>query len=137
MRFAVLAARVLLGLPFAFFGLNTLLWSVLDRPILEPPSDIPARARDFYEALDAAGFMHPLRGAVEFVGGLSVLSGRFTPLGLVLLAPVLVHVVLFHLFLDPRGTVIAWILLALEAVLVVVHRAAFRGLVRPSTPRGF
>ena len=38
-------------------------------------------------------------GLVQVVGGLLVLVGRTTPLGLVLLGPVLVNILAFHIFL--------------------------------------
>jgi uncharacterized membrane protein YphA (DoxX/SURF4 family) len=39
----------------------------------------------------------------EISGGLLLLSGRFTALGLTLVGPVIVNILFFHTFLDPSG----------------------------------
>jgi len=39
----------------------------------------------------------------EISGGLLLLSGRFTALGLTLVGPVIVNILFFHAFLDPSG----------------------------------
>src|SRR5260221_13403260 len=99
MRYLVMLARLLLGLVFTVFGLNTVLWS-MGKAFMPPPEVMPKVAMAFQQALTDAGFMHPLRGAVECLGGLLILTGWMTPLGLALLAPVLVHIVLYHCYLD-------------------------------------
>jgi uncharacterized membrane protein YphA (DoxX/SURF4 family) len=128
MRYTVLGARFLLGAPFVVFGLNAFLWAVFDRAFMPPPNDMPKAAASFLQALTDAKFMHPLRGGVEFAGGLMVLSGFMAPLGLAILAPVIVHIVLYHHFLDSRGFAIAYLLLALELFLAYAYGPAFRGL---------
>jgi putative oxidoreductase len=40
---------------------------------------------------------------VQIVGGLLLLSGQFIPLALILLGPVLVNILLFHITLAPAG----------------------------------
>ena len=131
MRYAVLIARFLLGAPFVVFGLNTFLWAVFDRAFMEPPNDMPAGAASFQQALTDTRFMHPVRGGVEFAGGLMILTGIMAPLGLTILAPVIVHIVLYHHYLDTRGLVIAYTLLGLELFLAYAYGQAFRGLLTP------
>jgi uncharacterized membrane protein YphA (DoxX/SURF4 family) len=120
-------ARVLLGLVFSVFGLNGFL-NFLPHPP-EPPA-----ALAFLGALAATGYMLPLIKATELVAGALLLSGRFVPLALALIAPVIVNIVAFHLFLAPGGLAVAAVLLALELYLAFTHRAAFRGLLSASAP---
>ena len=74
---------------------------------------------------------------VETVSGLLLLVRLFSPLALVLLAPVIVQILLFHLFLDPAGLPLAAVLVLLEAYLgFVVYRDAFKGVLaaKPQSP---
>jgi hypothetical protein len=64
----------------------------------------------------------------QLVCGLLLLTGRFVPLALTLLAPVLVNILAFHLALEPDGTGLAVVLVALELFLAWAYRAHFRGV---------
>ncbi len=135
MRSTVVLCRLLLGAVFLLFGVNTLLWSC-GTPLFPPPPSMPERAAAFQRALTDTGFMHPLRGAVESVGGLLLVTGTMVPLGLVLLLPVLAHVVLYHAVLDPTagGRVFTAVLVALAAFLLHAYAPAFAGLLRRRAP---
>lgn len=122
MPYVVLLARVLLGAPFLVFGLNVFYG------FLEPPAEMPAGASAFLQALTDAEFMHPLRGAAEIAGGAMVLTGVFLPLGLLILAPVVAHIVLYHQYLDPAGSALAWGFVALGLFLAHAYGGAFRGV---------
>jgi len=62
----------------------------------------------------------------ELVAGLLFLSNRLVPLAVAVIAPVLVNIFAFHLFLAPDGLPLAVILLALELYLVWTCRSAYR-----------
>ena len=68
-------------------------------------------------------------GLCQVIGGLLVLVGRFVPLGLTILAPVLVNILLFHITLAAgEGIVAGLVLTLLEVFLLVVYRRNFYGL---------
>lgn len=120
-RHAPTAARLLLGLVFFVFGLNGFLGFL-------PMPPLGDEAGAFMGALAATGYMFPLIKGTEVVAGALLLSNRFTPLALVLLAPVLVNIVLFHAVLDPAGVAMPLFLVALELFLAWSYRDAFRGV---------
>jgi len=128
MKIAVVTARVLLGLIFVVFGLNGFLHFL-------PQPPIPAAAGAFFGALAATGYMLPLIFGAQLIGGGLVLASM-VPLGLVVLAPVLINIVCFHLFLAPEGMGPAVVVSALALFLLWVHREAYAGLLaapgRPS-----
>ena len=64
---------------------------------------------------------------------IALLTGRFVPLALVILAPVILNIVLVHTFLDRTmpGPVIAYLLLAGGLFLAYYYRDAYRPLLRP------
>jgi uncharacterized membrane protein YphA (DoxX/SURF4 family) len=118
-----LTARVLLGLVFFVFGLNGFLHFLPQPPMSGPPAD-------FAGALVATGYMFPLIKGTEVIGGLLLLTGRFVPLALALLAPVVVNIVAFHAFLAPAGLAIPIVVLGLEVFLAWSYRASYRAMLR-------
>ena len=121
-RHAATGARVLLGLVFFTFGLDGFLHFV-PQP---DPSAMPPGSLAFASALMATGYMFPLIKGTEVLVGALLLANRFVPLALVLLAPVLVNIVLFHLFLAPSGAGLAIVLVALQLFLAWKNRRAYR-----------
>src|SRR5215831_18531192 len=69
----------------------------------------------------------PVRCATQLVGGALLLLGM-VPLGVVILAPVIVHIVAFHVFLAPAGLPLAVVVAALAMFLAWTHRPAYRPL---------
>ncbi len=114
-----MVARVLLGLIFTVMGFNGFFQFI-------PLPSMPEPAGAFMGALAATGYMLPLIKITEIVGGLMLLSGRYVPLGLTLLAPNVVNITLFHVFLAPSGLLMAFIVLALEIYLAWSYRDVFR-----------
>ena len=113
------AARILLGLVFFVFGLNGFLHFIPQPPMSGPPAD-------FIGALIATGYLFPLLKATEVIAGALLLAGRYVPLALALLAPVVVNIVFFHLFLAPSGLAVPIVVLLLEIFLAWTYRAAYR-----------
>ncbi len=113
-------ARILLGFGFLVFGLNGFFHF-----IPEPKEPMPEGAVAFVGALIKSGYMMPLIATTEALVGLLLLANRFVPLALVLLAPLLVNILLFHLCLAPSGTVVALVVLALELYLAWSYRRCY------------
>jgi len=120
MKTTVLIARILLGVIFVVFGLNGFLQFL-------PQPEMPQAAIAFFGGLAASGFMLPTLFATQLVGGALLLLGM-VPLGLVILAPVIVHIVEFHVFLAPAGLPLAVLVATLAMFLAWTHRAAYRPL---------
>jgi hypothetical protein len=114
----------LLGLLFVVLGLNIFLNFI---PMPLPPEGL---ARNFMMAL----FMSPyfwVVGALEVAGGALLLTGRYLPLGLTLLGPVIVNILCFHLFMLPSGLPLAIVVAWLALFLLWRYREHFTGLVKP------
>jgi hypothetical protein len=120
------SARVFLGAAFLTFGLNGFLHFL---PMPSPP----AAAASFFGALAATGYMLPLIKGTEVVAALLLLGNRFVPLALALLAPGLVNILLFHVFLAPAGIGLPLVLLATELYLAWTYRAAFAPMLQART----
>jgi len=88
-------------------------------------------ATEFLSALLATGYFFPVLKGLETLAGLLLLSNRFVPLALLILAPITFQIFLFHAFLDPGNAAIGVIVFLLEAVLLVVYRGCFASLSIP------
>ena len=124
MKIATIIARVLLGLVFVVFGSNIFLHFI---PMPPPP---PTLAGDFTKALFLSHYLHVV-AVFQIVGGLLLLVGRFVPLGLVLLAPVIVNIDLVHILLEPSGLPMAAVISILLVFLIWRYRDAFKGILSP------
>ena len=113
-----LIARIILGLIFTVFSINFFV------PFLPMPDPAP-EAGAFLGALMASGYMFYFIKIVELVGGIMLLIGICIPLALVLLAPIVVNIFLFHIFLDPAGFLMGLFIFLLEFYLLYHYRSVF------------
>ena len=124
-RFVPIIARVLLGLGFTIFGLNGFL------NFIPPPKDpMPEEAAAFAGAMMKTGYMFKLVAGTQLIAGVLLLVNLFVPLALVLLMPILVNIIAFHLFLAPAPGAFApgIVCMLLELYLAWVYRKAYRPL---------
>ena len=125
-RHATLVTRVLTGLLFTVTGLNGFLNFM---PAPDPSTMAPAGVA-FSAALYATGYMLQLASGVQVVAGVLLVAGRFVPLALALLAPMVVNIFLFHVFLEPSGFVMALLVTVAEIGLAWAYRDRFRPMLQ-------
>ena len=124
MKYVIIIIRVLLGLMFAVFGSNAFLHFI-------PMPEMHGQAGAFITALASSGYLYVI-AVLEVLGGLCLLLGaRFVPLGLTLLGPVIVNIVLYHLFLDTQGLPMAIGVAALSLFLLWIYRFKFPAIFQP------
>ncbi len=124
MKYAIIIARVLLGLIFAVFGSNAFLHFIPMPPMQGQPGA-------FIGALVSSGYIYAI-ATLQVLGGLLLLiGGRFVPLGLTLLGPVIVNIVLYHIFLDTSGLPMAIIISILALFLLWIYRYKFPAIFQP------
>jgi putative oxidoreductase len=123
MKIATIIVRLLLGLIFVVFGSNAFLHFLRMPP---PPQNL---AGDFVRVFFASGYFYVI-GAMQLIGGLLLLIGRFVPLGLTILAAIIFNIWAFHILMAPEGFPPALIVTVLELFLLWRYRDSFAGLVR-------
>jgi len=121
----VLIVRSLLGLLLIVFGLNVFLG------FMEPPEPAAAGGK-FMGALIGTGYMWQVIGGVKLLSGCLLLFKRWVPFALILMAPISVNIVLFHVFLDPapEHAVMAYAVAGANLLLGFMHRDDYRSLFR-------
>jgi putative oxidoreductase len=120
MKIAVLIARILLGLVFLAFGLNGFLNFM--------PGSLPSGPAGQFLSLLVQSHYDLFVSALQLAGGVLLLVNRYVPLALVLLGPVIVNIVLFHLLMDPSGLPFAAPVVILWGVVFLRHRQYFSGI---------
>jgi uncharacterized membrane protein YphA (DoxX/SURF4 family) len=119
-RYLPTIARILLGLMFFVFGLNGFLHF-----IPEPKTPMPEGAAAFAGALMKTGYMFPMIMGTQLLVGVLLLLNLFVPLALALIAPVIVNIISFHIFLSPSGIAPGLVILVLELYLAWAYRNSF------------
>jgi putative oxidoreductase len=120
MKIAALIARILLGLVFLVFGLNGFLNFM--------SGSLPSGAAGQFLSLLIQSHYHLVVSALQVAGGVLLLLNRFVPLALVLLGPVIVNIVLFHLLMDPSGLPLAIPVVILWGIVFFHHRRYFSSI---------
>jgi uncharacterized membrane protein YphA (DoxX/SURF4 family) len=116
-----LIARLLLGVLFLVFGLNGFLNFLSMGP---PPSGL---AGQFIGALFMSHYYWVI-AALQIVAGVLLIVGRYIPLALVLLGPIIVNILLYHIFLMPAGIGLAVVATLLWFIVFYNYRQYFSGI---------
>lgn len=131
MKHLPLVARILLGLIFTVFGIIGLFQLGPEPPEMSPEATV------LMEGMMGSGYLWPFVKITEIVCGLLLLTGRFVPLALTVLAPIVLNIIAFHLFADLSGAaVVGFLVLALEIYLARCYRSSFAGVLNPNAAPG-
>ncbi len=128
MKIVSVVARYLLGLLFTIFGLNRFFHFI---PLPPPVSPL---ALQYMTVLATSGYF-VLVYLIQFVAGVLLLVNRYVPLALVLLAPVLVNVLLFHSLMDRGGIGVGLFATILWVLIFASVRSSFDGLFQAQVAR--
>lgn len=115
----VTVSRLLLGLLFFVFGLNGFFHFM-------PQPAMPEPAAQFMGALVQSGYIMPVAFAIQLVVGISLLTNRFVPLALILLVPITVNIIGFHLSLAPSSIAPGILATVFHLYLLVAYLPAYR-----------
>jgi hypothetical protein len=118
MKVAAILSRYILGFLFTVFGLNGFLHF-----IHQPPPANPI-ALQFLVSASASHYMAVVF-LVQIIGGVLLLAGRFVPLALAILAPVLVNILDYHVTMDPGSIGIGLLATILWLILFLRYRSSF------------
>ena len=123
MKYLAILCRFLLGAGFALSGFN----------ILHPLGEMPAMDPNLPSTQWSMIMMHSgwiyVIGASQLIGGLLLLFQGTVPLGLCVLAPVLVNILCFHAFLTGGHGILPGVICnLLWLVVLCAYRASFAGI---------
>lgn len=121
MSIVIALARTLMGLLFLFASISFLFK-------LAPQPELTGNVKIFMEGMLAAGYLLPLVKLTELVCGAAFVANRFAALAAVVIAPVIVNILLFHLFVDTSGLPVATFLVVANALVAYANWDKYRPL---------
>jgi uncharacterized membrane protein YphA (DoxX/SURF4 family) len=107
----VFVLSLLFGLMFINAGLNKFFY------YMPMPENLPEKMLKAMNAFTEIGWIMPLVGTVEVLGGVLIIIPRFRALGAVIILPVMVGIVLTNIVQDTSGLPFA---LVLSAILISI-----------------
>lgn len=115
---------LLFGLMFINSGLNKFF------QYMPAPKEMPENMLKVVEAFETIGWLMPLVAVVEIIGGILVITNKYRALGAIMIFPVMVGILLTHMFQAPSGLPIALVLFAVLAWIMIDNRAKYAPLFR-------
>lgn len=112
--------QIVLGLLLIVFGANKFL------NFMPTPENMPQSAMDFMVALQKTGYLFKFIGLIEIVSGILILINKWVPFALLLIAPIIVNIILFHLALDMGSIMPGLVLLILVVYLFYFYWNKFK-----------
>lgn len=119
-------ARIFLGVVFLGAGINGYVVFFGFEPFIETS---PAAM-----ALFQFDYLLFAEKSLEILCGILLLSNRYVPLALAVLSPIIVNILLLHLFLDYSLLLLALILLIMYGYLFYFYKENFKGIFENNTP---
>ncbi|GAA4273366.1 DoxX family membrane protein [Aquimarina gracilis] len=117
----ILVLRIILGIILIVFGVNKFINFLPAIEFANPD------AGTFFGAL-ASSYVLKTVGLIEVIAGFLLVINKSVPFALILLAPISVNIVLFHLTLDPMGIGPAILVFLLNTFLIFKHWDSYKTL---------
>lgn len=115
---------LLFGLLFINSGLNKFL------NYMPMPEDMPESMTKLMTAFMQIGWLMPLIGVVEIIGGALFITNKFRALGAIMIFPVMVGILLTHIINAPSGMPIAIVLMAINLWVIVENRDKYLPMIK-------
>jgi putative oxidoreductase len=115
--------RLLLGFILIVFGLNKLVPEAFI-----PLPELPEKAGAFMTSLGATGYVLKTVGIIEILIGILLLLKKWVAFALIVMVPISLNIVLFHLFLDVSGIGGALLVASLNGILIYKHWPQYKSL---------
>ncbi len=115
--------RIILGLGLIFFGLSKLI-----QFNFMPTHIYTGDAAVFIDSLSNTGYILKFIGIIEIFIGLLLIFNKWVPFALILLAPISLNILMFHLFMDTPGLIVAIVIIVLNIMLIYKHWKTYRPL---------
>ena len=100
MKIAIIVVRILMGLMFLFASI-VVLFNLMPHP------EMKGNAKLFMDGITATGYFMTLLKTTELVCGLAFVVGRFVPLATVVIFPITLNILFYHVFVAPEGLPVA------------------------------
>ena len=121
MKIASTIISILLGLMLITFGLNKFFNFM---PVLE----LSAPGLEFMGAFVKVGYGMTVIAIVEIISGILIATNKYRALALVVLFPIMLNALLFHMYLDPENILPALLAIGMNLFLMYSSREKYSPL---------
>ena len=115
---------LLAGLLFIIFGLDKFMH------YMPMPKDMPEKMLKSMAAFGEIGWLMPLVGFAEIVGGLLLIIPKTRALGAIILLPVMIGILLTNITVAPSGLPIAGVLMAIILWIIIDNRQKYMPMIQ-------
>ncbi len=124
-NYILIGLRIFLGAMLLAFGINKFI-NIIGTFQLE------GKALEVMQSLYSIDYMFPMVGIVEIMVGTLLVVGKYKALALVLLAPLSVNLILFHVATGDLGNILpALSVTIINVVLLIANKKAYAPLFQP------
>jgi len=124
-----LASRYILGLMFTVFGLNGVMMAFTGQGFMPMPPPPPVM-ETIMAGFMATGYLMALVALLQMISGILLLSEFYINAAIVFLGPIIVNIVLIHVFAERSGLPMAIVVAILYVILVKSRWSDFKALVK-------
>ncbi|WP_026898816.1 DoxX family membrane protein [Daejeonella oryzae] len=115
---------LLFGLMFINAGLNKFF------NYMPPPENLPENLMKVMEAVMTIGWLMPLIGIAEIVGGILFITNKYRALGAIIIFPIMIGILLTSIMNAPSGLPLTLILLAINLWVIIENRAKYLPMIQ-------
>ncbi len=119
MKIAVIIVRILLGALYVFSSIVVLFH-------LMPQPEQTGAAKTFMDGMVATGYLLPLIKITELLCGLALVIGRFVSLATVVIFPISLNILLFHIFVVPEGVAVGVFIVLANLFIAYAYREKYK-----------
>jgi uncharacterized membrane protein YphA (DoxX/SURF4 family) len=120
----LLVISALFGLIFINSGLNKFF------NYMPMPEEMPENMMKLMNAFLEIGWLMPLVAIAEIAGGILFIIPKYRALGAIIIFPVMIGILLTHIFNAPSGIPLAVVLLAINIWVIIENRDKFMPMIR-------
>ena len=95
---------------------------------LLPYPEMNDSAYAFMGAINSAKFIFPLIGLIEVITGVLLLAKKAIPFSLIMVFPILINAMIFHLSLNPEGMLFATICFVCNIFSLYTYRENYKAV---------
>jgi len=94
------------------------------------PTDLSEKMMKVMAAFMEIGWLMPLVAVAEIVGGILFMIPKLRALGAIIIFPVMIGIILTHIFLEPSGLPLALVLLAINLWVIIENREKYMPMIK-------
>ena len=121
MKVSIIIVRILVGLLFLFAS-TVVLFKLMPIP------EAKGAVKVFMNGVLATGYLFPLIQITELLCALAFLSGRLAKLATVVIFPITLNILFYHIFVMPEGLPLAVVMMAANLFLAYCYRDNYKSL---------